>query len=189
LHGKQINGLSQACSYGDDAQMATNYPIVRLRHTATGHTRYARTFDHSTMAVATGSAIHHTNFTVPASMPTGTTEIVVIANGIASHPVTADCEKFVISFPIDEVLWARLIGSLADGDLWVLGPNGPIPVDPWGPKIVKEAETARTQIVEGIRQLQRLGKEVNVNREQVTKQVAPAVDPDLAKVKSEVFVS
>ena len=30
LHGRQLNGLSQACAYGDDQQMATNYPLVRL---------------------------------------------------------------------------------------------------------------------------------------------------------------
>jgi hypothetical protein len=31
LHGRQLNGLSQACAYGDDQQMSTNYPLVRLR--------------------------------------------------------------------------------------------------------------------------------------------------------------
>ena len=36
LSGTQLNGLSQAVSYGDDAQMATNYPLVRLRNPATG---------------------------------------------------------------------------------------------------------------------------------------------------------
>ena len=35
LSGTQFNGLSQACSYGDDAQMATNYPLVRITNTAT----------------------------------------------------------------------------------------------------------------------------------------------------------
>jgi hypothetical protein len=31
LTGRQLNGLSQANAYGDDAQMATNYPLVRLK--------------------------------------------------------------------------------------------------------------------------------------------------------------
>ena len=34
LYGRQINGLSQAVSYGDDATMATNYPIVQIRNNA-----------------------------------------------------------------------------------------------------------------------------------------------------------
>ena len=34
ISGTQFNGLSQACSYGDDAQMATNYPIFRLSNTS-----------------------------------------------------------------------------------------------------------------------------------------------------------
>ncbi len=34
LHGRQLNGLSQAVGYGDDAMAATNYPLVRLHHLA-----------------------------------------------------------------------------------------------------------------------------------------------------------
>ena len=74
LSGTQLNGLSQAVSYGDDAQMATNYPLVRLRNPATGAVFYCRTFDHSTMGVATGAATVSTTFTVPAAVPqAGTT--------------------------------------------------------------------------------------------------------------------
>jgi hypothetical protein len=51
ISGTQFNGLSQACSYGDDAQMATNYPIARIQ--SGGEVYYVRTFNHSTMAVAT----------------------------------------------------------------------------------------------------------------------------------------
>jgi hypothetical protein len=35
-----------------------------------------------------------------------------------------------------------------------------VPVDPWGPLIGKEAEVARDAIVAGVRELQRLGREV-----------------------------
>ncbi len=189
IYGRQFNGLSQACSYGDDASMATNYPIVRLRHIATGETHYARSFDHNTMAVATGPAINHTNFTVPFGFPIGLTEIVVIANGIASHPVEADCFTFILPIPIDEEMWNRLIGSLADGPLWVLGPNGPVPVDPWGPLVAKEADVARKQVFDGIRALLKLGADLQQNREKITGQVAPAVDPLAAATKSEAFVS
>jgi Galactose oxidase, central domain len=87
LYGRQINGLSQAVAYGDDATMATNYPIVRLRNSATGHIFYCRTFNHSTLNVNTGTVIHHTQFTVPAGAELGAADITVVANGIASDPV------------------------------------------------------------------------------------------------------
>jgi hypothetical protein len=87
LHGHQINGLSQAVAYGDDAQMATNYPLVRLLGAPSVGMMFCQTFDHSTMAVATGSAVHHTNFVVPPHLPHGEYELVVIANGIISEPV------------------------------------------------------------------------------------------------------
>jgi len=31
VHGHRFNGVSQACSYGDDCSCATSYPIARLR--------------------------------------------------------------------------------------------------------------------------------------------------------------
>jgi hypothetical protein len=72
--------------YGDDAQMATNYPIVRLRHGTSGKVVFARTHDFSTMGVATGTVVHSTRFTVPAGTPKGHYHLTVIANGIASQP-------------------------------------------------------------------------------------------------------
>jgi hypothetical protein len=86
ISGTQFNGLSQGCSYGDDAQMATNYPIVQLQ--SGGKIYYLRTFDHSTMGIATGAAIVSTNVYVPTNIPAGKASVVVIANGIASNPVS-----------------------------------------------------------------------------------------------------
>jgi hypothetical protein len=85
LRGRQLNGLSQANGYGDDAQMASNYPLVRLRHANKVH--FCRTYHHSTMAVATGKKLTHTHFHVPNSVPPGHYELVVIATGIHSQPV------------------------------------------------------------------------------------------------------
>lgn len=48
---------------------------------------YCRTFNHSTMAVNTGKAIHSTQFTVPRGAESGESTITVIANGIASDSV------------------------------------------------------------------------------------------------------
>ena len=84
VSGTQFNGLSQANAYGDDFQNATNYPLVKLVNTGTGHVFYAKTHDHSTMAIATGSTVVSTSFDVPSGMETGATTLYVIANGIAS---------------------------------------------------------------------------------------------------------
>jgi len=88
VYGTQFNGLSQAAAFGDEFQNATNYPLVRIANNATGHVFYARTHDHSTMGVATGSAIVSTNFDVPYRAETGASTLQVVANGIPSLPVS-----------------------------------------------------------------------------------------------------
>jgi hypothetical protein len=84
LVGTQLNGISEGASYGDDAEMSTNYPIVQLVDSA-GNVFYARTFNWSP-AVATGDSPVSTDFTLPAGLPGGTYSLFVIANGIASDP-------------------------------------------------------------------------------------------------------
>jgi hypothetical protein len=86
LSGTQLNGLSQGASYGDDNQPSTNYPLVRITNAGTGHVFYARTANFSTMSVApltSGSA----NVTVPGTIETGASSLVVVTNGIPSAPV------------------------------------------------------------------------------------------------------
>jgi hypothetical protein len=87
ISGTQFNGLSQAAGFGDENETATNYPLIQITNQATGHVFYARTHDHSTMAVATGNAPVSTNFDVPAGMETGPSSLVVVANGIRSASV------------------------------------------------------------------------------------------------------
>lgn len=84
ISGTQFNGLSECSVYGDDASMATNYPIVRITNNATGHVFYCRTVNHSTMGVATGATIVSTNATAPAATENGVSTLEVVANGIAS---------------------------------------------------------------------------------------------------------
>lgn len=91
ISGTQFNGLSQASAYGDDATMATNYPLVRITDSG-GNVIFARTHDHSTMGVATGSATVSTNFDAPTSLALGTASLVVIADGIPSAPVSVNVE-------------------------------------------------------------------------------------------------
>ncbi len=89
LSGTQINGLSQAVCYGDDAGMATNYPIIRLTNPAIGQVVYLRSHDFSTMGVATGTHapadLHSCIIDIPSSLPLGHWDLAVIANGIASE--------------------------------------------------------------------------------------------------------
>ncbi len=88
LQGTQLNGVSQAVSYGDDATMATNYPLVRLLRTNPARMWYCRTHGHTTMGVATGSAIVTTNFDVPEGIEDGAAQLEVVSNGIPSEVVT-----------------------------------------------------------------------------------------------------
>ena len=83
LVGTQLNGLSEGGSYGDDANMSSNYPLVRLT-SLTGAVHYCRTYNFSTMGLATGSTPVSTEFTLPAGLPHGVYNLEVVANGIAS---------------------------------------------------------------------------------------------------------
>lgn len=90
IYGTQFNGLSAGCYYGDDVACATNYPLLRITNNSTGHVQYARTHDHSTMGVATGSAIVSTNFDAPATLELGPSILEVVANGIPSAPFSVN---------------------------------------------------------------------------------------------------
>ena len=83
LTGIGLNGVSQAVAYGDDYQGATNYPLVRITNTATGHVFYARTTNPSSMAVANPSPVTAT-VAIPKGIETGASTLEVVANGIAS---------------------------------------------------------------------------------------------------------
>lgn len=83
LQGTQLNGLSQANIYGDDCYPATNYPLVQLTNPTTNDVYYCRTYNFSTMAVATGGAAQTVQFST-IGVPAGTYNLRVIANGIPS---------------------------------------------------------------------------------------------------------
>ena len=88
LTGTKFNGISEGASYGDDWQMNTNYPIIRL--SSGTNVYYARTYNWNSCGVSTGSLVTTTNFTIPASVPEGTYSMVVTANGIASDAIVFD---------------------------------------------------------------------------------------------------
>lgn len=90
--GMLFNGISEGACYGDDWQMATNYPIIRL--TQGSNVYYAKTFNWNSTGVRRGTAPDSTQFSLPPGLLPGTYSLQVIANGIASAPVT------FIPFPI-----------------------------------------------------------------------------------------
>ena len=87
LTGTLFNGISQGASYGDDAQMDSNYPLVRLTDDQTGQVRYARTFNWSSTDVQTGMTPVTTEAALPATLLPGVYSLAVVANGISSDPI------------------------------------------------------------------------------------------------------
>jgi hypothetical protein len=87
LTGTLFNGISEGACYGDDVQMETNYPIIRLTSDANGDVFYARTTNWNSTGVMRGNKADTTDFTLPAAMPEGTYSLVVTSNGFASDPI------------------------------------------------------------------------------------------------------
>ena len=86
LTGKQLNGQSAGASYGDDDQMDSNYPIVRMT-SSTGTVLYARTTGWSSTGVGGGAAPETVNFTLNPALTPGAYTVVVSGAGISSFPV------------------------------------------------------------------------------------------------------
>ena len=90
LAGTRLNGLSAGAAYGDDEQMDSNYPLVRLTDGG-GNVFYARTIYWSSTGVATGNKPVSTKFILPVNVFLNGAQsysLEAVANGIASHPVT-----------------------------------------------------------------------------------------------------
>jgi hypothetical protein len=135
LTGTQLNGLDEGAAYGDDKQMAENYPLVQLTSLFTGTVYYATTSNWSSTGVATGNSPESVNFVLPPTMPNGFYIMVVIADGIASRPVIAfEFQLPPFTFPFQSTALAQpglaLDGSLAnpsvDGQLSAVASPGNI---------------------------------------------------------------
>lgn len=86
LTGQLFNGISEGAAYGDDAQMSSDYPIVRLANSQ-GGVYYARTTNWSNTRIMTGTNIVGTDFTFPTGLPAGLYSLSVSANGNASASI------------------------------------------------------------------------------------------------------
>ncbi len=83
VNGIGLNGRSQGSAYGDDVGDASNYPIVKIVNTASGHVTFGRTYNVTTMSVAPDAA-GSAQFVLPAGTELGVSTLYVVANGIPS---------------------------------------------------------------------------------------------------------
>jgi hypothetical protein len=85
LTGVKLCGISAGAAYGDDWQMDSNYPIIRLTSSG-GNVYYARTFNWSNSAIQNPNPVT-TEFTLPAGLPSGAYALEVVTNGNPSGGV------------------------------------------------------------------------------------------------------
>jgi hypothetical protein len=92
LTGSMFRGVSQGAAYGDDAQSATNYPMVRITNNASKKVCWGRTHD---WAILTSTQFDVPPATTPAvnwpllenPCDPGASTLVVITNGLISNPI------------------------------------------------------------------------------------------------------
>ncbi|HTT84972.1 MAG TPA: hypothetical protein VMF67_15960 [Rhizomicrobium sp.] len=87
ISGTNFNGFTNGGYYGDDAQAATNYPLVRITNTKTGDVCFGRSYNFSTMGVWTTGTTNAV-FDIPSTCETGASTLAVVVNGIASAGVS-----------------------------------------------------------------------------------------------------
>jgi hypothetical protein len=95
LTGKQLNGQSAGASYGDDDQMNSNHPIIRMVD-QTGNVFYARTTNWTSVGVDGPTTPETVNFTLNLAITPGNYSLIVSGAGISSFPA-------FIEITLDEV--------------------------------------------------------------------------------------
>ena len=110
LTGTLFNGISEGAAYGDDAQMDSNYPLVRMTNSA-GTVIYARTLNWSSTGVMTGTNVVSTDFVLPANFLPGTYSLVVVANGNASAPISFIYSPDALLVATTNLVFAGTVGG------------------------------------------------------------------------------
>ncbi len=118
VSGRLFNGFSEGASYGDDAQSATNYPLVRITNQASGHVFYAKTSNHSRMGVESvgSTTVVSTSFLVPANIESGASTLQVVANGIASLPSAITVSGSTLA-ALPRTGWVASASNTSGGDV------------------------------------------------------------------------
>ena len=86
LAGTNLNGINEGAAYGDDNEMASNYPLIRLT-SASGVVTYARSTNWSLTGVDQGAET--VTFTLPAADTAGAYLVQSVANGVPSATALA----------------------------------------------------------------------------------------------------
>jgi hypothetical protein len=97
LTGTNLHGFSEGAAYGDDAEMSSNFPLVRFECASGASVSYGRTFGWAPAMVGVGSGLQTTQFSVP-SGASGACALVALANGIPSAGVPVTVAGGVLSF-------------------------------------------------------------------------------------------
>jgi hypothetical protein len=86
LSGTNLNGINEGAAYGDDNEMASNYPLIRLT-SASGVVNYATSTNWSLTGIDQGAET--VTFTLPAADTAGAYLVQSVANGIPSATALA----------------------------------------------------------------------------------------------------
>lgn len=99
ITGRLFNGISEGSAFGDDAQEASNYPIVRFTDSG-GNVYYGTTYNWSSTSVMTGDKTITTEAKLPDVVASSSEvfSLQVVANGIASDPVPFDALAVWVDF-------------------------------------------------------------------------------------------
>jgi Secretion system C-terminal sorting domain/Galactose oxidase, central domain len=99
--GNGFNGICEGAAYGDDWQMPTNFPIVRLvKHDSLygDYIYYARSYNWNSRGVMRGALRDTTWFTLPDGLPDGSYNLEVVANGNPSEGyLFTTCNTVIVS--------------------------------------------------------------------------------------------
>jgi len=96
ITGTLFNGITEGACYGDDWQMATNYPLVRLK--SGGNVYYARTYNWNRTDVKTGNLADTAEFTLPVTLPGGDYWLELVVNGVSSDSFLFNPQILLVTF-------------------------------------------------------------------------------------------
>jgi hypothetical protein len=165
LTGHQLNGITSGVNAPAGGVMS-HLPIVTLHDPRTGHWHYCRGVSRSSATLYPAvpglfETPHEMGvyFDVPEGLEVGAYDLVVWANGIPSGPISVPYRPVAGQGPrvaVDRFKLTGVIGNLADGIAYRLGPNGFVPLPHPDPLVATRAALAERRIAYELRVLEAL---------------------------------